>query len=102
GGRRRDVELHRCEPTFAGLPRGPGGAQRGPGGAQRCPDDPSVPARRPGPSVNGFPGPGSPLAMAASIRPISGTNLKPCPEKPAPATIEPARSSTKSSVGVDV
>ena len=60
------------------------------------------PARRPGPSLNGFPGPGSPAAIAARRRPISGTNLKPWPEKPAPTTSGPDRSSTKSSVGVDV
>jgi hypothetical protein len=46
------------------------------------------------------PGAWPPSASSASTRPIAGVNLKPCPEKPAPTTTGPKRSSTKSSLAV--
>ena len=44
----------------------------------------------------------APSTRSAKIRPTVGTNLNPCPEKPAPTTIGPTRSRTKSVSSVDV
>jgi len=64
--------------------------------AGRGPAQPS--ARRKGAAARA---PGS-SASAASVAPTPGANLKPCPEKPAPTTTRPTRSSTNADVGVVV